>query len=232
MGNQRMRRWATTAVAGASIALAVGPACGDNVPPPEPLTLSGGMAALTSAVPAASVQNVAGVVHLLASSCPDLSTDRAATAATIIAAQAVGLKPDDDRWGRASRALTSGIAGHNPKAACSPQMTLWLGAGLVPVTVPTSAPATTTIALDVAATRLADQKAAKVGSAQYRRVHPGMTPTEIRKIFGSVGQTLSKMKVGRHEDVLIRWPSEGNIFAGIIVQFRDGRSLAKVRSVG
>ena len=232
MGNQRMRRWATTAVAGASIALAVGPACGERVPPPEPLTLSGGMASLTSAVPAASVQNVAGVVHLLASSCPDLSTDRAAAAATVIAAQAVGLKPDDDRWGLASRALTSGIAGHNPKTACAPQLSLWLGAGVMPVTVPSSAPATSTIPLDEAAAALAAQKAAKVGSAQYRRVHPGMTPTEVRKIFGSVGEILSKATVGRHEDVLIRWPAEGNTFAGIMVQFRDGRSLAKVRSVG
>ena len=220
------RRLLAATLVALSLAATATTSCSGTPPPGPPLSLSNGLSALVGAVPAPAVEEVAGAVHLLTRSCPDLPTDKAAVIATLKAAKLVGLSADDDRWPAAGRALTGGLASHDPNAACASQLGSWLADGLVPATIPGPASSTTTAPLAQQAAELAKVDIPKVSARAYRAIETGMTIANVRKICGSKGQTVASTHVGRHRNDLVKWPAAGGLFVTVTVQFRDGRVLA------
>lgn len=200
--------------------------CSGPPRPSAPLSLRNGLSGLVGDIPAPALEGVAGAVHLLTRTCPDLPTDRAAAAATLKAAQLVGLSANDDRWAAAGRSLTGGLASHEPNSACSGKLGSWLAAGLVPATIPGPVSSTTTAPLAQQAAELANVDIPKVSGVAFATIETGMSIADVRKICGSKGQTVASTKVGRHRNDLVKWPATGGLFVTVTVQFRDGRVLA------
>lgn len=209
-----------------SVAVTAVASCSNTAGPSAPLSLGEGLSALVKNVPAPALEGVAGAVHLLPRSCPDLRTDRAAVEATLNAAKLVGLSADDDRWAAAGRSLTEGLASHDPTTACAGELGAWLADGLVPPTIPISAPSTTTEPLAQPPGVVSNAGTPKVSAQAFDRIETGMKIAAVRKICGAKGQTLSSTQVGRDRIDLVTWPASGGAAASITVQFRNGRVLA------
>lgn len=226
MEPRRRRRQLVTTATAVAVAATVAVSCGGASAPSAPLSLDDGLSALVNDVPAPALEGVAGAVHLLPRSCPDLRTDRAAAAAILKTAKLVGLSADDDRWAAAGRSLIEGLASHDPNVACTSELGAWLAEGLVPATIPIPPSSTTTAPLAQQAAELADVDIPQVSARAFAAIETGMTIAEVRKICGSKGQTVASTDVGRHRNDLVKWPATGGLFVSVTVQFRDGRVLA------
>lgn len=226
MEPQTPQRQLTATVVAMFVALAAMAGCSGTSAPSAPLSLGGGLSVLVGDVPAPALEGVAGAVHLLPRSCPDLRTDSSAAKATLKAAKLAGLSANDVRWAAAGRSLTEGLAIHDPNTACADQLEAWLAAGMVPATIPISASSTTTTPPAQAPVVVTNAGVPKVSAMAFGRIETGMTIAAVRKICGSKGQTVTSTDVGRDRNDLVTWPAIGGVTAAITVQFRNGRVLA------
>lgn len=214
-----------------TLTLGVGTAaCGGGSTAAPRTTLPSGLQALSAQVPDSALNGVVDMVDLITLTCRDLPTDRSAAQATLVAAEQVGLVADDDRWLAATQTLTDGLAQHPSGQVCKAELAGWMAAALVPVTIPTSTPSTTTTPLVDQLTELAKLNLPTVSADTFRKVKPGMTLTEVRDLLGSSGSPFELSQIGPHRDELIRWPAKGQSFAAITIQFRDWRVLAATTS--
>ncbi|CAN5706702.1 hypothetical protein BH10ACT1_BH10ACT1_36170 [soil metagenome] len=213
--------------AGAAVAaLALVPllvACGDEpAPPAAPLPSPALAAVLSPSVGPDALSSVTVAVRELSLRCSDLPSARSAAMATLRAGEQAGLARHDDRWSTGADQLIAGVAGVPKGEACTPRLAGWLAGTATVPTIPVEAPATTTT-LVVGIFDVMGPPIRPVALATYRKVRPGMSLAEVRRLFGSPGSRVDVSIIGQHRDERFEWPAAGGSFAAVTVQLRDGR---------
>lgn len=200
--------------------------CADD----EPRTVPPASDPLASLVSKEDLGTLSTSVTFLLQRCGDIDSPAAAARALTEAASGVGLEPGDQRWGSAARSLVTGVSSVSPGEACRPELSGWLDAGLAPDTIPVPAPEPTIVPLAEYVTELASDDSPPSAPEDFARLETGQSLAEVRAILGSEGVLEEESTVGAHHNQLVRWPAQGEGFATVRVQFRDGRLLAATTS--
>lgn len=101
---------------------------------------------------------------------------------------------------------------------------------MAPDTIPVTTAAPATVPLAEQAAELALGDAPPSSPEDFARLESGQSLETVRAILGSEGVVVRESTVGIHHDQLIRWPAQGELFATVRGQFRDGRLLAATTS--
>lgn len=68
-----------------------------------------------------------------------------------------------------------------------------------------------------------------ITAAEFAALKTGMTPKQVEKIVGSLGQIISENEIAGIRTVMVQWPGERGVGANANAMFQNGKLIQKAQ---